>query len=95
MTALICCLFICVVYVVMFSIKMTCTNVSCCWVCVLISLLTLLFMSLAVLVSRLKASPKKGKRLLLVHLLKGDIPLKEGFLFRSCVTVSIRGLYDV
>ena len=100
MTALICCLLTCMAYLVMFSFKMTCTNVSSCWVCVLVSCLTLLLMSLtslvvAVLVSQLRASPKKGKRLLLVHLLKSDIPLKEGSLISSCVTVSISGLFDV
>ena len=39
-------------------------------------------------------TPKKHKRLLLVHLPKGDIPLKEGSLFSSWVPVSISGLYD-
>ena len=46
----------------------------------------------AVLLSQLRVSPKKGKRLLLVHLLKGDMPLKEGSLFSSLIAVSMRGL---
>ena len=76
---------------------MTCTNVSCCWVSVSISCLTFFVMSftslvMVVLVSQLRASPKMGKRLPLVHLLKGDVPLKEGSVFSSWVAVSIRGL---
>ena len=97
MTALMYYLFTCMVYLVMFSIKVTCTKVSCCWVCVSISWLTLFLMFvtslvMAVPVSQMKASPKKGKRLLLMHLLKGDMPLKEGYVFSSWVTVSTRGL---
>ena len=86
MTALMCCLLTCMAYLV--SIEMTCTNVSYCCVCVLISWFTFFLMSLtslvmAVLVSQLRASPKKGKRLVLVHLLKGDMPLKEGSVFSN------------
>ena len=62
--------------------------------------LTLFLMSftslvMAVLVSQLRASPKKGKRLLFTHLLKGDMPLKRGSLFSGWVAASMRGLYDV
>ena len=97
MTILMCCLLTCVAYLVMFSIEMTCTNVSFCWVCVLISWLTLFLMSLtslimAVLVSQLRASHKKGKRLLLVCLLKGDMPLKESPLFNSGIAIRMSGL---
>ena len=97
MTALMCCLFTCMAYLVTFSIEMTHTKVSYCWVCVLVSWLILLLMSLtslviAVPVSQLRMSLKKVKRLLLAHLLKGDIPLIEGSLLRSWVTVSMSGL---
>ena len=50
---------------------------------------------MAVPVSQLRASPKKGKRLLLVHLLRGDMLLKECSLFSSWVAVSMRSLYEV
>ena len=78
MTALMYCLLTCVAYLVTFSIKMTCTNVSRCCVCVSISWLTLFLMSLTSLVmvvpvSQLRESPKKGKRLLVAHLLKSDM----------------------
>ena len=97
MTALMCCLLTCMAYLMTFSIEMTCTNVSCCWVCVSISWLTLFLMSLHLwswlfLVSQLRASPKKGKRLLFMHFLKGDIPLKEGSLFSSWVPMWVWGL---
>ena len=97
MTTLMLCLLMCVAYLVTFSIEMTCTNVSCCCVCVLISWLTLFLRSLTSLVmalpvNQLRASPKKGKKLLLVHFLKGDMPLKEGYLFSSWVAVSMRVL---
>ena len=97
MTALMCCLLTCVAYLVTFSIEMTCTDVSCCWVCVMISWLTLFLMSLsslvvAVSVNQLRVSPKKGKTFPLVHLLKGDMSLKEGSIFNSRVTVRMSGL---
>ena len=85
MIVLMCCLLTCMKYLVTFSIEMTCTNVSCCWVCVSISWLTIFLMSftslvMAALASQLRASPKKGKRHLFAHLLKGHMPLKEGSL---------------
>ena len=88
MSVLMCFLLTCMAYLVTFSIEMTYTSVSCCWVCASISCLTLFLMSftplvVAVLVSQLRASPKKVKRLLFAHLLKGDMPLKEGSLFRK------------
>ena len=99
-TALPCCLLTCMVYLLMFSIEMTFTNVSSSWVCVLISWLTLLLMSLkslvmAALVSQLRVSPQKGKRLLLMHIPRGDMPLNEGSLFSRWVGVSMRGLCEV
>ena len=95
-TVLMCCLLTCMAYLVTFSIETTCTKVSC-WVCVLISWLILFLMFLISLVmvvpvSQLRASPKKGKRLLLLHFLKGDTPLKEDFLLNSWVAVSMRFL---
>ena len=100
MTTLMCCLLTCVAFMVTFSIEITCTNVSCCWVCVSMSWLTLFLMSLtslvmAVPVSQLRACPKKGKGPLFACLLKGYMPLKEGSLFSSWVTVSMRGLENV
>ena len=70
MAVLMCFLLTCVAYLVAFSIEMTCTKVSYCWVCVSVSWFTLFLMSftslvVAVLVSQLRTSPKKGKRLLL------------------------------
>ena len=84
-------------YLVTFKMEIMCTNVSCCWYCVAISWLTLFLILLtslvvAVPVSQLSASPKKGRRLFLVCLLKGDISSKVGSLFRSSVAVNIRGL---
>ena len=104
MTVLMCCLLTFMAYLVMFSMEMTCTKVSCCWVwvCISMSLLTLLFMSLTslvitALVSQLRASPQKGfsERFLLVHLFKVHMQLNKGSLFSSWVAVSLSGLYDV
>ena len=71
-----------------FNMEIIFTNVSCCWCCIAISWLTLFLILLtslvvAVPVSQLSASPKKGRRFLLVHLLKGDMPSKVGSLLRS------------
>ena len=53
--------------------------------------MSLMSLAIAVLVSQIRVSQKTGNRLLLVHLLKGDMPLKEGSLFSSKVAVSISG----
>ena len=100
MTVLICCLFTCMAYLVTFSIEMTGTKISCCWVCVSMSwstlpLTSLMYLVVVVLVSQLRAFPKKGKRLLLVHVLRCDIPLIEGSLLRSWVAVSMSSLKAV
>ena len=76
--------------------EIMCTNVSCCWCCIAISWLTLFLILLtslvvAVPVSQLSPSPKKGRRLLLVHLLKVDMPSKAGSLLSSCIAVNMRG----
>ena len=66
------CLLTCVVYIVMFKIDTICTRVLCCDVCVAISwfiCILMLWMSfvVAVPVSQLRASPRKGSKLLLWH----------------------------
>ena len=67
------------------DMEIMCTNVSCCWCCIAISWLTLfliLLTSLVVVVSMSQpgASPKKGRRLLFVCLLKGEMHSKVGSL---------------
>ena len=67
---LILCLLTCVAYLVMFKIDMMSTRVLCCDACVTISwfiLVLMLWMSfvVAVPVSQLRASPRKGSKLLL------------------------------
>ena len=67
---LILCLLTCVAYLVMFNIDMMCTRVLHCDACVVISwfiLVLMLCMSfvVAVPVSQLRASPRKGSKLLL------------------------------
>ena len=67
---LILCLLTWVAYLVIFKIDMMCTRVLCCDVCVAISsfiLVLMLWMSfvVAVPVSQLRASPRKGTKLLL------------------------------
>ena len=100
MTVLMWCLLTCMAYLMTFSIEMTCTNICCCWICDSISwsihfLMSFTPLIMAVQVSQMRVSPKKDKRLLLACLHKGDILLKEGSLFSSWVTVSMRSLYDV
>ena len=68
---LILCLFTWVAYLVTFSIDVMCTRVSCCDDCVVISqfiCVLMLFMSfvVAVPVSQLRASPRKGSKLLVL-----------------------------
>ena len=68
--ALILCLLTWIAYVLTFSIDMMCTRVSCCDNCVAINLFILvlmLFISfvVGVPVSQLRASPRKGSKLLL------------------------------
>ena len=67
---LILCLLTCVAYLVMFKIDTMCTRVLCCDVCVAMSWLIcvlMLWMSLVVVVpvSQLRASQRKGSKLLL------------------------------
>ena len=67
---LILCLLTWAAYLVMFSIDMTCTKVSCCDDCIMINCfiwVLMLFMSFAVAVPviHLRASPRRGSKLLL------------------------------
>ena len=83
MKVLILCLLTCVAYLVTFSIDMMCTRVSCCDDCVAISWfipVLILFMSfvVAVPVSQLRASPRKGSKLLLWQMCVCYCPSKEG-----------------
>ena len=79
---LILCLLTWVAYLVTFSIDMVCTRVSCCHHCVAIHwfiYVLMLFMSfvVAVPVSQLRASPRKGSKLLLKCMCGCDCPSKE------------------
>ena len=72
----------------MLSIEMTWTRVSCWLCCVVINwlipvLMLLTSLVVAVPVNQLSASPKKGRRLLLIHLLETGTLLNEGSFFRS------------
>ena len=80
---LILCLLTCGAYLVTFSIDMMWTRVSCCDDCVVISwfiCVLILFISfvLAVPVSQLRASPRKGSKLLLEQMCVCGYPAKEG-----------------
>ena len=82
MKVLMLCLLIWVAYLVIFSIDMMCTRVSC-DVCVVISWfihVLMLFMSFvaAIPASQLRASPRKGSNLLLQQMCVCDCPSKEG-----------------
>ena len=73
---------LCAAYLVMFSIDMMCTRVSCCEDCVAINwfiCVLMLFMSFVVVVpvSQLRASPRKGSMLLLWQMCGCDCPSKE------------------
>ena len=86
--ALIPCLLAWVVYLVMFKMEIICTRVSCCEVCMVMSwfiCVLMLCMSLVVVVpvSQLRASLRKGSRLLLWQLVVG------GWLDWSSFTVDV------
>ena len=79
---LILCLLTCVAYLVTFSIDMMWTRISCCDDCVAISWfihVLMLFISFVVAmpVSQLKASPRKGSMLLLWQMCVCSCPSKE------------------
>ena len=74
----------------MFSMDITCTKVSCCdnWVAINWFILVLmLFMSfvVAVPVSHLRASPRKGSKLPLWQMCDCDSPLKEGLVCNKLI----------
>ena len=74
MRLLMLCLLTCVTYLVTFNIDTMWTMVLCCDVCIAMSWLILvlmlwIFFVVAVPVSQLRASPRKGSRLLLHHVL--------------------------
>ena len=71
---LMCCQFTCAVYLVTLRTDTICTIASCCIDCASVSwftlvLILLISLEVAVPVSQLRVSPKKGKKLLLRHLL--------------------------
>ena len=87
---LILCLLSWAAYLVMFSIDMICTRVSCCDDCVAINWfihILMLFMSsvVAVPVSHLRASPRKGSRLLLWCICGCECPSREGLVCNSFI----------
>ena len=97
LTMLMCYLFSWVAYLVTFRIEMMWIKVSCWLCCVAINWLTPFLMLLtslviAVPVSQLSASPKKGWKLFLIHLLEARTPSKEGSFVRIWVTAKISGL---
>ena len=98
---LILCLLTWAAYLVTFSIDMICTRVSCCddWVAInwFIQVL-MLFMSfvVAVPVSHLRASPRKGSKLLLWQMYGCDCPSKKGLVcnnFTADIMVVLQELY--
>ena len=84
------CLLTWTAYLVTFSIDITCTKVSYCdnWVAInwFVQILVL-FMSfiVAVPVSHLRASPRKGSKLLLWQMCDCDCPLKEGLVCNKLI----------
>ena len=55
----------------------------------------LMSLVVAVPVSQLRALPKKGNRLLLVHLLLFEVPSNEESVFKRLIAVMMMGLYEV
>ena len=87
---LILCLLTLAAYLVIFSIDITCTKVSCCddWVMINWFIWVLmLFMSfvVAVPISHLRASPRKGSKLLLWQMCDCDCLLKEGLVCNKSI----------
>ena len=95
------CLFTCAAYHLMLRIHTMCTRVSCCvdWASMswfTCSLILLTSFVVAVPVSYLRASPKKGSKLLLRWLLLFTCPTNEGSVFRRLIaemTVVLQELY--
>ena len=94
------CLLTWAAYLVMFSMDIICTKVSCCDDCVAISWfiqVLMLFMSfvVAVSVSPLRASPRKGSELLLWQMCDCDCPLKEGLVCNKLIADIVVGLQEL
>ena len=94
------CLLICAAYLVSFRIDIMCTKVSCCADWVLMSWFTcvlMLFTSFVVAVplSHLRASPRKGNRLLLWLVLLCVCPSNEGSVFRRLIAKMMVGLQEL
>ena len=84
------CLLTCAAYLVMFSIDITCTKVSCCndWVAInWLILVLMLFMSfvVAVPVSYQRASPRNGSKLLLQQMCDCDCLSKVGLVCNKSI----------
>ena len=98
---LILCLLTWAAYLVMFSIDMICTRVSCYDDCIAINwfiCILMLFMSFVVPVpvSHLRTSPRKGSKLLLWWMCGCDCPSKEGLVcnnFIADIMVVLQELY--
>ena len=88
-------------YLVMFNTDMMCTRVSCCDNCMAINWFIhnlMMFMSSVVVVpvSHLRASPRKGSKLLLCLICGCGHPSKEGFVcnnFIADIMVVLQELY--
>ena len=81
----------------MLKIEMMWTRVSCCLCCVAINwlifvLLLLTSLVVAVPVNQQNASPRTGRRFLLICLLETKTPLNEGFFFKNWVAARISDL---
>ena len=88
---LILCLLTWAVHLVTFSIDMICTRVSCCDNCIAINwfiCVLMLFMSfvVAVPVSHLRASPRKGSKVLLWWMCDCNCPSKKGLVCNNLVS---------
>ena len=94
------CLLTCSAYWVTFIIDMICTKVSWCDDCVMMSwfiLVLILFTSsmVEVPVSHLRASPRKGNKLLLQKVVCCDFPSKEGLVFIKLIADIMVGLKEL
>ena len=94
------CLLTWAAYLVMFSMDIICTKVSCCddWVAINWFIWVLmLFMSfvVAVSVSHQRASPRNGSKLLLWWVCACDCPSKEGLVCNKLIADIIVGLQEL
>ena len=90
----------CTAYWVIFIIDIICTNVSYCEDCIVIGWFTLvliLFTSfvVAVPISHLRLSLRKGNKLLLWQVFGCDFPLKEGLVLIKLIVDIIVGLQEL